>query len=53
MGKFFFSGSCSMLFCMKQYQFAIVTGQAQPAHAPEPAQPPPMITYQRRRRTSG
>jgi len=30
-----------------------VTGPAQPAHAPEPAQPPPMITYQRRRRTSG
>ena len=30
-----------------------VMGQAQPAHAPEPVQPPPMITYQRRRRTSG
>ena len=30
-----------------------VMGQAQLVHAPERAQPPLMITYQRRRRTSG
>ena len=30
-----------------------VRAPAQPAHVPELAQPPPLITYQRRRRTSG
>jgi len=36
MGKFFYWQLLNA-FCMKQYQFAIVTGQAQPAHAPSAA----------------